>query len=34
VVTRTFYNQDWADRRLYQLMLKSCMGFRAMVRLF
>jgi cytidylate kinase len=28
---RTFYNQDWADRRLYQLMLNSCMGFRAMV---
>jgi cytidylate kinase len=28
---RTFYDQDWADRRLYQLMLNSCMGFRAMV---
>lgn len=29
---RRFYDQDWADRRLYQLMLNSCMGFDAMVR--
>ena len=28
---RRFYNQDWADRQLYQLMLNSCMGFDAMV---
>ncbi len=29
---RQFYDQDWADRRLYQLMLNSCMGCDAMVR--
>lgn len=28
---RNFYDQDWTDHRLYQLMLNSCMGFRAMV---
>lgn len=28
---RSFYQQDWADRRLYNLMLNSCMGFDAMV---
>jgi hypothetical protein len=28
---RRFYNQDWSDYRLYQLMLNSCMGFTAMV---
>jgi cytidylate kinase len=26
-----FYQQDWTDRRLYQLMLNSCMGLEAMV---
>ena len=28
---RRFYNQQWDDHRLYQLMLNSCMGFPAMV---
>jgi hypothetical protein len=28
---RLFYQQDWADRRLYHLMLNSCMGFDCMV---
>lgn len=28
---RRFYNQDWDDHRLYQLMLNSCMGIPAMV---
>lgn len=28
---RRFYQQDWADRRLYNLMLNACMGFDAMV---
>ena len=28
---RRFYNQDWDDHRLYQLMLNSCMGFPAMI---
>jgi hypothetical protein len=28
---RTYYDQDWADRHLYQLMLNSCMGMEAMV---
>ncbi len=28
---RRFYDQDWADHRLYQLMLNSCMGFDAMI---
>jgi cytidylate kinase len=28
---RRFYNQDWNDYRLYQLMLNSCMGFPAMI---
>jgi cytidylate kinase len=28
---RRFYDQDWADRQLYQLMLNSCMGPEAMV---
>jgi cytidylate kinase len=28
---RRFYNQDWSDHRLYQLMLNSCMGFPAMI---
>jgi hypothetical protein len=28
---RNYYNHDWADRHLYQLMLKSCMGMEAMV---
>lgn len=29
---RTFYEYDWADRQLYQLMLNSCMGMDAMVK--
>jgi cytidylate kinase len=29
---RRFYNQEWDDRRLYQLMINSCMGFEAMIR--
>ncbi len=28
---RRFYDHDWADRQLYQLMLNSCMGHEAMV---
>ena len=28
---RRFYNQDWNDYRLYQLMLNSCMGLPAMI---
>lgn len=28
---RRFYNQDWNDYRLYQLMLNSCMGIPAMI---
>lgn len=28
---KRFYQQDWADRRLYHLMMNSCMGFDAMV---
>jgi hypothetical protein len=28
---RRFYNQDWDDHRLYQLMLNSCMGIPAMI---
>jgi cytidylate kinase len=28
---RRFYQQDWTDRRLYHLMLNSCMGLEAMV---
>lgn len=28
---RTFYDQDWTNRHLYQLMLNSCMGMEAMV---
>ncbi len=28
---RTFYDQDWTNRHLYQLMLNSCMGMDAMV---
>ena len=29
---RRFYDQDWTDRRLYHLMMNSCMGFDAMVK--
>ena len=29
---RQFFQQDWTDRRLYHLMLNSCMGFDAMVK--
>lgn len=28
---RRYFGQDWTDRRLYHLMLNSCMGFDAMV---
>jgi cytidylate kinase len=28
---RRFYGQDWADRRLYHLMIDSCMGDEAMI---
>ena len=28
---RRFYGQDWADRRLYHLMMDSCMGEAAMM---
>lgn len=28
---RRYFQQDWTDRRLYHLMLNSCMGFDAMV---
>jgi hypothetical protein len=29
---RQFYQQDWTDRRLYHLMMNSCMGCDAMVK--
>jgi len=29
---RQYYNADWTDRRLYHLMINSCMGFDAMIR--
>lgn len=29
---RQYHEQDWTDRRLYHLMLNSCMGFEAMVK--
>ncbi len=29
---RQYHEQDWTDRRLYHLMLNSCMGFKAMVK--
>ncbi|HEV2273202.1 MAG TPA: cytidylate kinase-like family protein [Acidobacteriaceae bacterium] len=28
---RRYYDQDWADRRLYHLMINSCMGCDAMI---
>src|SRR5664279_1044882 len=28
---RRFHDRDWTDRRLYHLMMNSCMGFDAMV---
>jgi Cytidylate kinase-like family len=28
---RRYYDQDWTDRRLYHMMLNSCMGFDAMI---
>ncbi len=28
---KRFYQQDWTDRRLYNLMINSCVGFDAMV---
>jgi cytidylate kinase len=29
---RRYFQQDWTDRRLYHLMINSCMGFDAMVK--
>jgi hypothetical protein len=29
---RQYYQQEWTDRRLYHLMMNSCMGFESMVR--
>ncbi|MFT4112549.1 AAA family ATPase [Silvibacterium sp.] len=29
---RRYYDQDWGDRRLYHMMINSCMGFEAMMR--
>jgi hypothetical protein len=29
---RRYYDQDWTDRRLYHMMINSCMGFEAMVK--
>ena len=29
---RQFYQQEWSDRRLYHLMMNSCMGCDAMVK--
>jgi cytidylate kinase len=29
---RRYFQQDWTDRRLYHLMMNSCMGFDAMVK--
>jgi cytidylate kinase len=31
IYTRRYYGQDWADRRLYHLMINSCVGFEAMM---
>ena len=28
---RRYYNRDWADRRLYHMMINSCMGCDAMI---
>jgi cytidylate kinase len=28
---RRYYNMDWADRRLYHMMINSCIGFEAMI---
>lgn len=28
---RRYYDMDWTDRRIYHLMMNSCMGFEAMV---
>jgi Cytidylate kinase-like family len=28
---RRYYNQDWTDRRLYHMMINSCMGCEAMI---
>jgi len=28
---RQYFDQDWADRRLYHMMINSCMGFEAMI---
>jgi hypothetical protein len=29
---RKYFGQDWADRRLYHMMINSCMGCDAMIR--
>ena len=28
---RRYYDRDWADRRLYHMMINSCMGCDAMI---
>ena len=28
---RKYFQQDWTDRRLYHMMINSCMGFDAMI---
>lgn len=28
---RNYFDQDWTDRRLYHMMINSCMGFDAMI---
>jgi hypothetical protein len=28
---KRYFDQDWTDRRLYHLMINSCMGFEAMI---
>ena len=28
---RRYFEQDWTDRRLYHMMINSCMGFDAMI---
>jgi cytidylate kinase len=28
---RRYFEQDWTDRRLYHMMINSCMGFEAMI---
>ena len=28
---KRYFGQDWTDRRLYHMMINSCMGFEAMI---